>query len=266
MRAARAEVDKQIQSAEGYEFVDKVIAVLRATTKTHVDMIDSLAALKNSARHLFEEFLVGDEDKQHALEKLTEAMKDEDTRTALAFARLHGIISEYRETSNPSILADPEPDGASWVTLKPLDRSDIKSAERAAGTRPSLGAVLAAKGLDVARRAARKSEDSAEAYARYISNLDESEQKEIERFEQYNETLDWEIFRRSVKNIDGFSLSPCEEQGYPVEQFVNECADAESVIAEAARHARQIGSLDPKVAWPSSWRSGTKEFGQEAAA
>jgi hypothetical protein len=265
IRAARQEVDETLEKAEGLEFIEKVISVLRTTTKTHVEMIDSLAALKGSARELFENFITGDKSRDEALTKLDEAMKDEDTRTALAFTRLHGITQQYRETSDPNILADSNPEGASWVELRALDRAQLRDAERACGPRPSLGAVLAGKGLDVARRAARRSEDSAEAYARYLSELTEQEQNEIYKFEDWNEAFDREVFTRSVHKIDGFDIERGSD-GYPVDKFVSQCADAEAVISEAARHARQIGQLDPKAEWPSFWRSGTPESESAAEA
>lgn len=265
IRAARTEVDSHLDKAEGFEFVDKVVEVLRATTKSHVEMIESLSALKGSARELFEGFLSDEGSKAEAMEKLTKAMADEDTRTALAFTRAHGIVSTYRETSNPASLADPNPEGASWVTIKALSREDIRESERAAGVRPALGAVLAGKGLDVARRAARQGQDSAEAYARYMSGLSEDEQREVFKFEDYNACLDREFFRRAVHGVDGFEIER-DAAGFPVERFEAECADAESVISEVSRHARQIGQLDPKVSWPPSWRSGTSESKNEAAA
>jgi len=263
--AARTEVDQELEKAETGEFMEKVIALLRTTTKTHIEMIDSLAALKGSALELFENLLVGDEAKSLALEKLTESMKDEDTRTALAFARTHGVVQAYRETSDPSVLMDQNPADATWIEIKPLSRSDIRNAERAVGPRPSLGAVLASKGLDAARRASRRGEDGPEAYARYMADLTEGEQREIYSFEDWNEALDIEVFSRSVVKVGGFDLEP-DSGMFPVAKFRDQCADAESVISETARHSRQIGALDPKVGWPSSWRSGTSELSEGVAA
>ena len=265
LEAARREVDEEIEKAEGLELLDKVVHVLRSTTKTHVEMIESLAALKGSARELFEFFLSGEAEIAEANKKLDDAMADEDTRIALAFTRAHGIASAYRESSNPEHLIDQDPEGASRVTIKALSRAELKAAERSVGPRPSLGAVLSGKGLDIARRAVRQAEDSTEAYARYLTGLTADEQAEIQRFEDWTESLDREIFRRAVYEVEGFDLER-DKDGYPVELFTNTCADAEDVITEAARHARQMGALDPKVDWPSSWLSGTQGSESEAVA
>ena len=148
----------------------------------------------------------------------------------------------YRESSNIEDLLDRSPKDASWITLRGLSREETKAAEKAAGPRPRLGALINAQALDVARKAARNAEDSTLAYAEYVAALDPEKQMAIEDYELWVENVDKEIFRRSVCIVDGFDLER-GPGGYPVNEFVNQCAEAVEVITEAARHARQVGRL-----------------------
>ena len=101
-------------------------------------------------------------EEQHngAQERLSEAMRSEDMRQGLAYLRAHGAVAMYRESSNIEDLLDANPEGATWATIKGLSREEIRQAEKAAGPRPRMGAMLNAQALDVARKAARTQEDS----------------------------------------------------------------------------------------------------------
>ena len=261
--AAREEVDRELkETAEKGDFVDRVIQVMKATTNTHTEMVEALAALRGGAREIIAQVLVDEESQDIAQARIDEALQDEDTRQALAFVRAHGAASAYRESSNPEHLMDRDPEGASWVELRGLSRAQTKEIERALTARPGLGALLSSRALDAARRAARRAEDSTEAYARYVSGLTLEEQEQIKEYEAYSEQLDREVFRASVHKVDGFELERTDH-GYPVEEFLEQCLDAEEVIAEAARHARQVSTLDPKAVRRSSSPSGTSESEEE---
>ncbi len=266
LKAARVEVDSELEATTTKgDFIDKVIAIMRATTSTHTELIDSLTVLKGGAREMLQQVLIDDKERESAEKRIDEALQEEDTRQALAYVRAHGAASAYRESSSPADLLDASPEGAAWVELRALSRSQIKDAERSMGPRPSLGAVLSSKALDHARRAVRRGEDSTESYARYLASLSIEEQHEIREYEEWSEALDREVFRRAVHSVEGFDLKRLDS-GYPVEEFRAECADAEEVISEVSRHARQLGTLDPKVGWESPLLSGTPELQSEAPA
>lgn len=261
--AAREEVDRELtETAEKGDFIDRVIQVMRATTNTHGEMVEALASLRGGARELIAQILVDEESQEMAQSRIDEALQDEDTRQALAFVRAHGAASAYRESSNPEHLMDRDPEGASWVELRGLSRAQTKEIERAMMARPGLGALLSSRALDAARRAARRGEDSTEAYARFVSTLTLVEQDQIKEYEIYSEQLDREVFRASVHKVEGFDIER-GEHGYPVEEFLEQCVDAEEVISEAARHARQVIALDPKAVRRSSSPSGTSESEKE---
>lgn len=254
--AAREEVDRELGDGDTKDFLSRVISVVRAATGEHSEVVRALSVLHEGARSMLSSVLEGDaQDK--AIENLDESMKREDTRQALAYVRAHACATMYRESSNMEDLMNPNPEGGAYVEIRGLSRDEVKAAERECGVRPRLGGLLSSKALDAARKAARVGEDSTEAYTRYIAKLEPEEQIAIQAFEDWNDSLEREIFKRAVHSIDGFDLVR-DGYGFPVDEFRKQCEEAQEVITEAARHARQVGSLDPKVEPSLSSRSGTE--------
>ena len=263
LAAARREVDRELGEAEEKDIIEKMISLVKATTSTHQELIESLAMLKTGGVQLVESIVKGKDQQSDIIERLDTAIRDEDTRTALAYVRAHGICQMYRETSNIEHLLDQAPAEATWIEVKGLSRTEIKAAERSLPPRPSLGAILSSKALDTARKAVRRQEDSSEAYARYVSTLTVDEQIEIRKFEEWNEALDQEIARRSLVKVDGFNLE-AGANGYPIAEFIEQCAESGEVFSEVARHARQVSTSDLKAGSRLSSQSGTPESEGEA--
>ena len=242
IEAARKEVDRELEGAtESKDFIDDVIKCVRATSGEHAEVVRVLSSLSDGARKMLGDVLT-EEQHNGAQERLSEAMRSEDMRQGLAYLRAHGAVAMYRESSNIEDLLDANPEGATWATIKGLSREEIRQAEKAAGPRPRMGAMLNAQALDVARKAARTQEDSGLAYAQHISGLTVEQQIAVEDYEQWADRVDVEVFRRSVCSIDGFDLERASD-GYPVEMFIDECVESAEVVTELARHGRQVGRL-----------------------
>ena len=241
VKAARDEVDKELEVSESADLIDEVIRVVKATSGNHAEVVRVLSTLSDSARSMLGGLLSQDQNEK-AQRRIKEALEVEDTREGIAFLRAHGAAALYRESSNVEDLLDASPDGASWVTLRALSRDEIRASETAAGPRPRLGAIISSQALDVARKAARKAEDSTVAYAEHIAALPAEKQIAVEDYDRWSERVDIEVFRRSVISIDGFEYD-LNASGYPVDEFVAECVEAPEVISETARHARQVGRL-----------------------
>ena len=239
--AARAEVDAELGGSESVDFVDEIIRVVRATSGDHSEVVRTLSTLSDGARRMLGT-IISDEQHETAQSRLKEALQSEDTREGLAYLRAHGAAALYRESSNTQDLLDSCPSDASWITIRGLSREEIKAAEKTAGPRPRLGGLVNAQALDVARKAARNAEDSTLAYAEHMAALDSEKQMAVEDYELWVESVDREVFRRSVCIVDGFDLERGPD-GYPVEAFIDQCAEAVEVITEAARHARQVSRL-----------------------
>ena len=126
LASARKEVDRELGALdENDDFTSKMIAIVKATSSNHSELVQSLSVLQNGAKQILEEVLAGEDQKEEANRRISEAVQQEDTRAALAYVRAHGVCSEYRESSNMAALLDPSPEGATWVELKGLSLSLI---------------------------------------------------------------------------------------------------------------------------------------------
>ena len=240
--AARQEVDRELEGdSESKDFIDDVIKCVRATSGEHAEVVRVLSTLSDGARKMLGDVLT---EQQHngAQARLKEAMQAEDMRQGLAYLRAHGAVAMYRESSNVNDLLDANPSDATWATVRGLSREEIREAEKSAGPKPRMGGMLNAQALDVARKAARRQEDSGLAYASHISSLDIEQQMAVEDYESWADRVDVEVFRRCVCKIDGFEFE-AGNAGYPVEAFIDECVESAEVVTELARHGRQVSRL-----------------------
>lgn len=256
VRSARAIVDEEIDEAPRGDFVDSLIVAVRATSGDSAAVVQTLHAVKAAGREILSGILAGD-DEVAAQERLNEALAEEDVRQALAFVRAQSAAASYRESSNVEDLLDPEPKGATHVTLKPLSREDVRRVERSVGPRPRLGALHHSHAGDKARRAGRQGKDSVEAFAEYIAELTEEQQHAVEKFEDWVSRVDRAVFAASVQSVEGFDLEPSGEV-FPVDEFESQCGDASEVITEVARHARQVISLGKSANSSSRSMHGTR--------
>lgn len=241
LTAARKEVEQELESGECDDFVSDVIRCVKATSGEHSEVVRVLSTLSDGARKMLNDVITKDQH-EAAQKRLKEAMEAEDMRQGLAYLRAHGAVSMYRESSNVQDLLNSDPDGATWITLRGLNREELRAAEQAAGPRPRMGQLLNSQALDVARKASRTQGDSGLAYAEFVNGLSIEQQIAIEDFEAWTDKVEIETFKRSVCIIDGFNLERGPD-GFPVEAFIDECVEAAEVIAEAARHARQVSRL-----------------------
>lgn len=253
--AARALVEKELGSREGSEFVDGIIAASRAAAGEHSEFVGLLLELRSIGSMLLGKVLTDDE-KTKAIESLEATLADEDVRQSLAYVRAQACLAQYRESANVADLLDSDPSGATWITVRPVPRHELRKIERAAGPRPRLGALHHSHAADRARRASRQGADGVEAFASYLAGISTEEQAAVELFEDWQIRLDREVFAVAVQAVDGFDLKR-GASGYPVGEFVQACPEAHDVIGEIARSALQVGRLGKSGRPRSSSRPGT---------
>ena len=239
--AARYLVDEELGAREGAEFIDGLIAASKAAAGTHSEFVSLLLELRSIGSVLLDKVLT-DEERSKAVASLEETLSDEDVRQSLAYVRAQASLAQYRESSNIIDLLDPDPVGASWVTIRPVSTQELRRVESAAGPRPRLGALHHSHAADRARREARRGGDSVDAFATYLAGLSQDEQRAVEAFEDWQLAIDQGVFSAAVQSIDGFELER-NARGYPVEEFVAQCPEAQEVIAEIARASIQVGRL-----------------------
>ena len=239
--AARYLVDQELTDREGGGFVEDIVSVARAAAGTHSELVALFLELRSIGSVLLDKVLTGEE-RDQAVERLNEIMQDEDVRQALAYVRAQAALAQYRESSNVVDLLDPDPAGATWVEVSPVSREQLRKIERPAGPRPRLGALHHSHAADVARREGRRGNDGVEAFAGYIAKLDTEKQEAVEAFEDWQLRIDRGVFAASVVSVEGFDLEP-SRSGYPVDEFVQQCPEANEVISEIARAAVQVGRL-----------------------
>jgi hypothetical protein len=256
VRKARTIVDRDIDEAPKGDFVDSLIAAVRATSGDSAAVVQTLHAVKAAGRQVLKGVLAGD-DEAEAQGRLDEALAEEDVRQALAFVRAQTVAAAYRESSNIEDLLDSCPEGATHVMLMPMSRDDIRRVERSVGPRPRLGALHHSHAGDRARRAGRQGKDSVEAFTEYLAELTEEQQQAVESFEDWVAKVDRAVFAASVQSVEGFDLEPVGGK-YPVDEFEAQCGDASEVVTEVSRHARQVISLGKSASLSSRCTHGTR--------
>lgn len=251
-RLANAELDK-----EGEGFSDEILNLVCATVGES-QALEVFKGIEVAAMSLIDK-KVRPKQIEKALSRLRETMKNHDAREAVAFVRAQLSIQRYRETSDVSDLLDEAPDDAARVHIKALTADQRRKAERAAGTKPRRGALMASRAYDVMRRATREGLDGSKAYAEHVSKLPESDQAAIEDFELWSIAVDREVFKSGTFKVEGFDVGRGED-GFDVESFLAQCVEAEEVITETARHIRNVATLGKSASLSqSSEVSGTDE-------
>jgi len=238
---ARRLVDEDLEPVGEGDFMDVLLSAIRATTGPGSEMTMSLSAVRLAGGELLDKILEGEE-KENAAERLNKALAEEDIRLCLAYVRAQAAAAAYRESSDPSDLLNSEPEGATHVIIKAPTKEQLRRFERGFRPRPRLGEMYYNRAGDVARKAARRSDDAGEAFSEFIAGLDEASQSAIDDYENWVFDRDCDLFALAVHEVEGFPLFR-EGDRYPVAEFLNYCVEAEATITEAARHIRTLCSL-----------------------
>lgn len=265
VRAARVAVEQDLgEPAEG--IVRMLLDVIAATTGGDANSVLAIG----SARATLEGFVqsvVPDDAKQPALERFAESMRDEDVRQAMAYVRAQTACNLYRESVDVNDLLDPNPEGATWVTIKALSREDMRKADKFAGVKSRLGAILYAQCIDRARQEGRQGGDAAVGYARHLASFTDDERDEIERFEQWQEKCDEKIAAMGLIEVAGFDLTVDAATGeYPAAALAEQVLQGREVVNEIARHVRQVSTLGKPQSLSLGRQSGTAGSDHKAAA
>jgi hypothetical protein len=264
VKAARAAVEADLgDPAEG--IVRTLLDVIAATTGGDANSVLAIS----SARATLEGFVqsvVPDDEKQPVLDRFTEAMRDEDVRQAMAYVRAQTACNMYRESVDVNDLLDADPDGATWITVRALSREQMRAADRFAGVKSRLGAILYAQCIDKARQEGRQGNDAAVGYARHLASFTDDERAEIEKFEGWQERCDEKIAAMGIITVDGFDLEIDAATGeYPTGQLVEQVLQGREVVNEIARHIRQVSTLGKIPSLSLGQQSGTAESESVAA-
>lgn len=259
--AARTLIDAELDEPNDGDFMGEILTLVKSAVGND-QALDALKSVEGALASLINQ-KVRPAQMGKALERLKETMKRHETREALAFVRAQLSTQKYRETSDINELLESEPADAAHVTIRALTPDERRKAERAAGQKPRLGALVAGRAYDVARKATREGEDSGKAYAEYVAFLPIEEQEALDAFDEYNTRIDREICRAGMLAVDDFDLAPADGV-YPVEDFLGQCVEGGDVITETARHIRNISTLGKSANSSPSLESGTGE--QEDAA
>lgn len=257
-QAARLEVNKDLDASVSENFTDEILRLVKATVGDS-QALEVMKGLEFAATTIIEK-RIRPKQIEKALVNLRETMQKHDSREAIAYVRAQLSLQKYRETSDVSDLLVQEPAGAAFVTVRALTADERRAAERKAGHKPRLGALLASRAYDVLRKDSREGGDSSAAYAAHIANLSVEEQSSLEEFELWSIRVDREIARVGVISIDGFNV---ERSGpnYDVEAFLSQCVEGEEVISEAARHIKNVATLGKSESCSPSSEFGTAESG-----
>ncbi len=239
--AARTLVEEELEPTGDADLMDNIISAVRATSGKS-DITQSLMVMRVAGAELLDKVLTGEE-KIQAMQRLSEALGEEDVRLCLAWVRAQAATAQYRESSDPEDLLDPKPKNATRVTIKPPTKEALRKFERGFRAKPRLGEMYHSRAGDHARKAARRGDDSNAAFSEYIAELGEKEQKSVQAFEEWLFDRDCELFAMAVQSIDGFEILEPENGRYPVVAFGNACIEAEATITEVARHVRNLCQL-----------------------
>lgn len=239
--AARALVEEELEPTDGADLMDSIISAVRATSGKS-DITQSLMVMRVAGAELLDKVLDGEE-KVQAMQRLSEALGEEDVRLCLSWVRAQAATAQYRESSDPEDLLDPNPENATRVTIKPPTKEDLRQFERGFRPKPRLGEMHHGRAGDHARKAARRGNDSSAAFSDYIAELDEKAQKAVEEYENWVFDRDCELFSMAVQSVEGFEILEPDRGRYPVVAFANACIEAEATITEVARHVRNLCQL-----------------------
>lgn len=254
--AARTLIDAELEKPSDGDFMAEVLTLVKSAVGSD-QALDALKSVEGALVTLIGQ-KVRPAQMSKALERVRDTMKRHETREALAFVRAQLATQKYRETSDIGELLDQNPEGSAWVTIHALTPDQRRKAERAAGQKPRLGALVAGRAYDVARKATREGEDSGKAYAEYVAKLPLEEQAALDEFDEYNIRIDREVCRAGLVSVDGFDLEP-KNGAFPVDDFLAECIEGGDVITETARHIRNISTLGKSANFSPSSESGTDE-------
>lgn len=252
--AARKIIDDELDKPDNDDFMSEVLTLVKSAVGND-QALEALKSVEGALVGLINQ-KVRPAQMSKALERVRDTMKRHETREALAFVRAQLSTQKYRETSDVGELLNPSPDDVAWVTVHALTPDQRRKAERAAGQKPRLGALVAGRAYDVARKATREGGDSGKAYAEYVALLPLEEQAALDAFDEYNVQIDREICRAGMVSVDGFDIA-VKDGSYPVEEFLAECVEGGDVITETARHIRNISTLGKSASFSQSLESGT---------
>lgn len=239
---ARRLVDEDLTPAGEGDFIDTLITAMRASMGPGSDLASSLSAVRLAGGELLAK-VMGGEEREKAEERLNKALTEEDVRLCLAYVRAQSAAAAYRESSDTSDLLVPSPEGATVITIKAPTKEQLRKFERGFRPKPRLGEMHYSRAGDAARKAGRRGEDVSRAFAEFVAGLDESAQQSIDDYEAWVFDRDCDLFALAVQDVEGFPLIREPGQRYPVADFLNACIEAEGVIAETARHIRNICNL-----------------------
>lgn len=251
---ARECVAKDLDKEPSESFASEILRLVKATVGDS-QALHALKGMEMAAETLIEK-QVRPKQIMRALKNLRDTMSKHESREALAYVRSQLAMQRYRETSDTSDLLVPEPQDASFITVRALTSDERRAAERRAGQKPKHGALLASRAFDVMRRESREGGDGNSAYTEFLSSLTIEEQTQVQDFEEWSVNVEREVCRAGIIAIDGFDI--VREGGfYNVSQFLEQCLEGDEVISEASRHIRNIASLGKSESLPQSSQSGT---------
>ncbi len=239
--AARALVEEELDVPGDADLMDSIISAVRATSGKS-DITQSLMVMRVAGAELLDKVLDGEE-KIQAMQRLSEALGEEDVRLCLAWVRAQAATAQYRESSDPADLLDANPKDATRVTIRPPTKEALRRFERGFRAKPRLGEMHHSRAGDHARKATRRGGDANTAFGDYIAGLDEKAQKAVEDYENWVFDRDCELFSMAVESIEGFEALEKINGRYPVVAFGNACIEAEMTITEVARHIRNLCQL-----------------------
>lgn len=249
LRAARDFIAEQAPKIQTGDFVEMFVEAIKHAVGSEHELTVALNEVKAAGDALLSGFLTGEE-KARAEERFKKELDDADVRECLAWVRAQNAAQAYRSSSDRSRLMVADPAGATKITIKPVSQDEQRKIERSIGARPRLGAIHYAKAADTGRKAARRGLDSAEAFAAYLQDLDPSELRAVEDYEDWQERVDREVCRKAIVSIDGFDLEVVGDE-YPVGDLISQLGEqARDVITEIALHCRQVSTLGKSVRLP----------------
>lgn len=258
LRAAREFIANEAPKVRTGDLVDMFVDSIRHAVGNESELSVALSDVKTAGHALLSGFLSGEE-KEKAEKRFREEMDDADVRECLAWVRAQNTAQAYRTTSDRSKLMEPDPDGATIVTIRGVKQDEQRKIERTVGARPRLGAIHYSKAADMGRQAARRGIDSGEAFAEYIQSLDNETKRAIEDFEDWQEQVDRHVASRAIVSVDGFDLSPVDGV-YPILELIDQLGDqARDVVSEIALHARQVSALGKSARLPAHSQRGKRE-------
>lgn len=239
--AARALVEEELEPTGDADLMGSIISAVRATSGKS-DITQSLMVMRVAGAELLDKVLDGEE-KIQAMQRLSEALGEEDVRLCLAWVRAQAATAQYRESSDPADLLDANPKDATRITIKPPTKEELRRFERNFRAKPRLGEMHHGRAGDHARKAARRGDDSGAAFSDYIAELEPKAQKAVEDYENWLFDRDCELFAMAVQSVEGFESLEPNAGRYPVVVFGNLCVEAEATITETARHIRNLCQL-----------------------